>query len=127
MCHICYMNNWTQKLKLYYNKFRGLFPSALPTGMTEFKEWADSLIETYPLPTSDRDSLVFGLAAMIMRLGPLEAYKSKYWFVLSLRAAISKQIAGANFQEIKIRQQKQMAEDAAKQAEAANVTKLTSV
>jgi hypothetical protein len=81
--------------------------------MTEFKEWSDSLIETYPLPTTDKDSLIFGLSAMIMRLGPTEAYKSKYWFVLSLRAAIAKQIAGANFAEVKERQQKLHAEKAA--------------
>lgn len=91
--------------KRYYNKLRGAFPSPLPVGVTEFQSWADTIIDTYTLPTQDRDSVHYALATMILHLGPTVAYKSNWYFVLSIHSACAKQVAGATFQDIKIRQQ----------------------
>lgn len=99
------MNTLLSKIKKSYRFVRGLFPSALPVGMTGFEAWADSIQETYKLPTEDKDTVRFALASMIMHLGPQDATKSKYFFVLSLRAGAAKQIAGAYFYEIKQKQQ----------------------
>ncbi len=79
--------------------------TALPVGMTEFEKWANSIISIYKPPGSD-DSVKFALATMIMHSGPTEAYKSKHYFNLALRASAAKQISGAVFQDIKLRQQK---------------------
>lgn len=83
----------------------GLFPSALPQGVQEFHAWTDSIVSTWDLPTTDRDSLTFMLGSMIMHAGPTEARKPKYFYVLSIRAAAAKQVAGACFHEVKLRQQ----------------------
>jgi len=109
------MNTAFQKLIRVYDQFRGLFPSALPTGLTEFNTWAESIAATYRLPTSNMDSVKFTLATMIMHLGPNAAYRSKYHFVLAIRASAAKQVAGAAFHEIKERDK---AARAAAQAEA---------
>lgn len=84
---------------------RGLLPSRLPLGMTEFEAWVADFEATYDLPTTDKDSIRFALAAMIINLGPTTAYKSKYYFYLSICSGVSKQIAGSVFHEIKTRQQ----------------------
>lgn len=98
------MRAFIYKVKRYFNKARGFFPSALPVGLTEFNEWADSVADTYDLPTQDRDSVHYALATMILHLGPTVAYKSDWYFVLSIRSACAKQVAGATFQDIKARQ-----------------------
>lgn len=92
------------KVKRFFRQLRGLFPEPVPTGMAQFNNWADSLVDTYWLPTADQDSIRFALASMIMHLGPSAAYKSKRYFVVTLRAAAAKQVAGAVFYEIKEKQ-----------------------
>lgn len=82
-------------------QFIGLFPSALPMGITAFDEWANDIINTYDLPTKDIDSIKFTLSTIIMHLGPQTAFKPKYYFVLTLRAGAAKQIAGQVFSDIK--------------------------
>lgn len=93
-----------------YRQLQGIFPSPIPTGMTEFNAWVDSLIAIYTLPTADRDSIVFAVASMIMHLGPTTAYKPKLYFVLALRSGAAKQIAHGAFSEIKMRQQAALAQ-----------------
>lgn len=100
-------------MKRLVNQFLGLFPSRLPSGMAQFDAWVDSIIATYPMPTMDRDSLVNGIAATIMRLGPTEAWKSKVYFALIIQAGASKQIAGAQF--TLLREKQKAAELAAQQ------------
>lgn len=100
------------KLIQIYNILRGFFPSPLPQGIPAFQSWADSIIETYSLPTEHRDSILGALATMIMHCKPTEGYKSKFYFVLCIKAGAAKQVAGAVFQDIKLKQQ------AAAQAEA---------
>ncbi len=108
--------NFLERLKRLARQVAGFFPSRLPNGMAEFDAWVDYLQSTYSLPTSDRDSLVFMLGSMIMHGGPSDAYKSKFHFVVAIRAAAAKQIAGAAFHAVK--EKHKAAELAAKTAEA---------
>lgn len=110
------MKTLIQSLKRLVSKALGVFPTAVPTGTEEFHAWADSIIDTYPLPTADVDSIKYALATMVMHLGPTQAYKSKLYFALALRAGAAKQIAGGVFSEIRERHQKAQAA-AAKAAE----------
>lgn len=102
------MNFTTILVKL--KKFKALRDAKkltpLPTGVSTFNAWADSFYDLYQMPTEDRNSVKFALAAMIMHLGPQDAYKSKHYFYLSLLAGASKQVAGSVFTEIKENQRK---------------------
>lgn len=100
-------------MKRFLNQFLGLFPSRLPVGMGEFDTWIDSIIDTYPMPTANRDSIVNGVAATVMRLGPTTAYKPKVYFALIIQAGAAKQIAGEQFMQLREKQ---------KQAEATALT-----
>lgn len=118
------MSNYFNKVKKFCKFIGGFWPTAVPVGMTAFDDWAQSIMDIYPLPTSDKNSVKYSLATMIMHRGPLTAYWPKFWFFLAFRSAAAKQIAGAVFQEIKLKQQadheaakKAAAEAAAKPAE----------
>ena len=93
-------------MKLFFNKLMSYFPSALPTGVTEFQAWADSIVDLAGLSAS-RDSQHQALANMIMHLPPRKsdqrptAYESKSWFVYALRKGAANQIASFVFQEIR--------------------------
>lgn len=105
-------------VKRTYNQLRGLLPSALPTGVAEFHEWADKIIATYDLPTKDEKSVKFLLAsACINQQNPLVYSRPLFHFVKMVRHAANKQVAGAVFQEIK-----QAQIDADKAAKAAELT-----
>jgi hypothetical protein len=104
------MKRIVNKIQRILSQVVGLLPSRLPVGIAEFDQWSDSIINTYDMPTSDRDGIKFVLATAIMHLGPTAAYKSKFYFVLLIRASAAKQIAGAKFQEIKLAQQARAAE-----------------
>lgn len=113
-----------EKLKKLYRQFRGLFPSKLPIGYTEFDAWAQSIICTYPMPTQHRDSILWSLSNMVMHLGPKDAYKSKFFFFLMLHASATKQIAHGIFSEVKTRQ-KQAEEAKNKQSEVTGTESVT--
>ncbi len=106
------------KITNVFKKIRALFPSKLPVGMTEFEAWSDSIISLYDLATKDANSVKFTLSTIIMHLGPQTAYKSKFFFYLTLQTAAAKQIAGAAFTKIKedekARQLKALQDEAAK-------------
>ena len=106
------------KLKKFIRQQISRLPSALPNGMTEFETWASDIIDTYNFPNND--SVRFTLATMIMHSGPSDAFKSKHSFMLMIRASMAKQIAAAQFQEIKNRQ-KQLEQDALAAAKATEV------
>jgi len=93
--------NLLNKFKKLINKFLGLFPSKTPTGRAEFDVWAQSIIDTYDLPTKDADSIKWALATMIMHTGPTKAYVPKFKFYLMISAGASKQVASVVFREIK--------------------------
>lgn len=102
------------KIKKFVHLFRAMFPSALPNGMSEFDTWANDIIDLYNFPNND--SIRFALASMIMHSGPTDAYKSKFYFSLMIKSSMAKQIAGAQFQEIKNRQKAEQEALAAKAA-----------
>ena len=104
------------KIKRFFKQALGLFPSAIPTGVEAFEAWAQSLEETYDLPTKDKDSIRFVLSTAIMHTPPTAAYKSKFYFVLLIRAAAAKQIAGAVFHDIKTKQKAAQAAEATAKA-----------
>lgn len=110
------MNTVLSKLKLIYKKIRGLLPSPLPQGVTEFEAWCLDIQATYTLPTESKDDIHFCFASAIIRFGETTWSKPKYHFVKALRAGAAKQIAGNAFTEIKIRQK--AAYEAAQKAEA---------
>lgn len=95
------MSNFFQKIKRKFNQLRGLLPSQLPTGATEFEAWVTSIMETYDLPTRSRSDVMFIIATSMMHLGPTVDRKAKYFFVKTLRAGAAKQVAAAAFQEVK--------------------------
>ena len=101
------------KIKRFIRQVRGLFPQSLPTGIDEFNSWATDIAATYQLPTENLDSIRYTLATIIMHLGQTAAYKSKWYFVLTLRSGAAKQIAGGIFYEIKTKQQAAQAAEAA--------------
>lgn len=111
------MINAFTRIRRFLNKLVGFIPGPLPVGMSEFDKFVDSLMSTYALPTTNRDSICFTVATAIMHLGPTVAYKPKMYFVLMIKAGAAKQVGNAAFFRIK---EKQMAEQAAaKQVEAA--------
>lgn len=85
--------------------------------MTEFNEWADSIIELSG-KFADEDSMKFAIATMVMHLGPQRSHVPKNHFVRSLRKTAANQVAGQVFQDIKLKQK--LAEDTAKQQELSN-------
>lgn len=103
-------------IKRYYRQFRGLFPSPLPQGVTEFDAWVADIKATYTLPT-DRDAdIVACFSAVIMRFDQIATNKPKYFFVRALRSGAAKQVASHAFTLMK---QKQAAAQAAEAAAAA--------
>jgi hypothetical protein len=99
------------KLKKAVSRFRALFPSRLPQGVTEFETWSDSIIELYGAPNND--SVKFSIAVMVLHLPSTTAYKSKEFFGRSLYKAMSNQVVSQVIQDLKTKQEQ------AKQAEAA--------
>lgn len=100
------MKALVSKIKRLYKKIRGLFPSALPVGLNEFNRWKDDIASTYSLPTKTESDVSFVLASSLLRLGPQTSYKSKYYFVVTMKAAAAKQIAGHVMYELKSAQEK---------------------
>lgn len=73
---------------------------ALPIGRTQFTEWADRIISGAHVGATN-ESLKFSLAAMLMHLGPTEAYREDAFFILQLRKAAVNQTAHTIMQELK--------------------------
>lgn len=89
-------------------------PTKLPVGLTEFNEWADSIIELSG-NYADIDSMKYAIASNLIHLPHTKSKVPKAYFVNTLRKAAANQVASQVFQDIKLRQ----AEEAAKkQAEA---------
>ena len=88
------------KLKKLFKKVIYAFPSPVPQGGTEFENWAQSIIDVYEPPMEKR-SVRFALCAMLMRLDPTEAYKSKRFFALCLHKGAAAQVAAYKMEEIK--------------------------
>lgn len=93
------MNQILQTLKKSFHIIKGFFPSALPTGLRALDEFSTSIFETYDLP--DLPSYRHAIASMIMHLSPTTAYKPKRFFALSVKKAMSNQIAYEKIQSLK--------------------------
>lgn len=72
----------------------------LPTGMTEWDEWADRIIAGAML-TASPESQKFALANMILHLGPTESHKEDAFFIHTLLKTAANQIADAKRCEIR--------------------------
>lgn len=110
------------KIKKLALRLYAFVPTRLPIGLTEFNEWASSVLSLYDFP--DNDSTRWALASMVIHLGPTDAYKPKRYFGLSIRAGAAKQVAGTVFQELKLKDQaaRAKAEQDKKSAEATATT-----
>lgn len=95
-------------IKRLFTRFLGLFPSAVPVGLTEFHAWSDSIIATAGLDTVPAEDQKFVIASLLLHLGPAEAYKPREYFVRSLRKAAASQIASQVFSDIKRAQEERM-------------------
>lgn len=86
----------------------------LPIGKAQFMEWSDRIISGAHVEAGV-ESLRFSLAAMLMHLGPTEAYKEDAFFILQLRKAGVNQTAHSMMEEIKEEQalKQKLAEDTA--------------
>lgn len=83
-------------------------PTKLPQGLTEFKSWADDILDLYGLPNND--STHFALATTIMHLPADKGYMPKEYFGMTLIKGAATQVAYQVMQDCKERQ----AADAAK-------------
>lgn len=82
---------------------------SLPIGRKEFDSWSDRIIEVASV-TAEKESQKFSLAAMLMHLGPTEAFKEDAFFALSLRKAAVNQTAHSMMEELKEAREKKQAE-----------------
>ena len=105
------ISNLVTKLKRSVRKLRYFFPSPLPLGVTEFNNWAQSIIDTYNLPNND--TVVGALGVMIAQLGPSEASKPKRYFGMCVRKTMANQVGHSRFQEIKAEYNRKLAEEKA--------------
>lgn len=76
----------------------------LPIGRTQFLEWSDRIIAGAMVEATS-ESLRFSLAAMLMHLGPTEAFREDAYFILSLRKAAVNQTAHSMMEELKQEQE----------------------
>jgi len=99
----------TEELAIGDIKDKLLEKQELPIGRTKFMQWSDRIIDN-ALVEADRESLRFSLAAMLMHLGPTEAFREDGFFILQLRKAAVNQTAHAMMTELKENQDKKNSE-----------------
>lgn len=88
------------------------FPSKLPTGMTEFEDFVQSILVAYKLP--DLPSYKNAVATMIMHLSPQQSYAPKAYFAKGIRKSMANQIAYSKIQEYKkLEEEREKAEEKA--------------
>lgn len=105
-----------KQLMKWYKHF---IPQQLPIGMTAFEKWSDEILTNYDFPKND--SMKFTLATMIMHMDQTWSHVPYRTFERRIKKAMANQVAGAVFQEVKLRQQ----EEAEKAKQEANVTEGT--
>lgn len=101
-------------MRLLFKRILSYIPLPVPTGMTAFDKYVSDIVElTGPIATPD--DIEWVVNAEMMRIGPRQSLIAKNYFVSSIRSAAAKQLAGARFQALKLKQQ---AAQAAQLAEA---------
>lgn len=73
---------------------------SLPTGVKEFHEWSDRIIEGAML-TATPESQKFALANILINLGPTIAFETDVYFIHCLRKTAVNQVADAMRTEIR--------------------------
>lgn len=107
------MNTIVLKLKKVLRLLVALIPTPIPVGVSNFESWAEQISEMSGLPKDP--SHIFVLAAMVTNLKKDTSYYiPKLFFVLMLKNAAARQIAGHVMYESK-RKQKE-ADEAIKKA-----------
>lgn len=94
----------------------------LPIGKTQFDEWAGRIIKA-SLVDAKEESLRWTLAAILLSLGPIEAFKPDGYFVLALRKAAVQETAHAMMMEMKQAQAKKIEEQKLAEATATSEMK----
>lgn len=80
-------------MKKFWNYILSYFPTALPTGMTEFEEWQESILSMSKVP--DNDSTRFATAVMVLHLDSTTDRKPKRYFVKALNKSAANELANA--------------------------------
>lgn len=104
-----------KELKKIINKILAYFPTPIPTGMTKFKSWLDSIVELTG-PIADEESLKWVVSNEVMRLSPGRDKVSKMSMVKLLRKYAANQLAAQTVMDLKKAQEdraKQKLEDTA--------------
>lgn len=106
-------------LPKFYNYLKSYLPTKLPTGMTEFNSWMESVLELAG-PIADRESMVWLISHEIMHIKSGTDAVPKRYFVKVLRKFAANQLAAATVndlrakKEVREKEEKQKAEDSAK-------------
>jgi hypothetical protein len=108
------MTNLFNRIKKLFLLLLAYIPTPLPIGMTEHEKWAGSVIALTNLP--DNDSTRFALASTIPHQKAENFLVPKIKMARLLEKSAANQIAGAVMHELKDKQLKRAAEEAAKQA-----------
>jgi hypothetical protein len=77
--------------KRLFGILTGFIPRRLPIGAKELIDFSSNVFSLYGIP--DLPSYRLCIATLIMHLGPQVAFKSPFWFYLSIRSAQSKEVA----------------------------------
>lgn len=94
----------------------------IPTGIKEFHEWSDRIIQGAMLPATP-ESQKFVLANIILNnLSPTTAFESDAYFINMLRKHAANQVADTMRNEIRERVKARLALEQQKQAEATAAT-----
>jgi hypothetical protein len=97
-------------MKRLLRRLLAFIPTRLPMGMTEFDKWSDDILDLYDMPNND--STKFAIATAIMHLGATDAFKAKEYFGRLLIKGAATQIAYAQMQDAKKRQEEKAKEAA---------------
>lgn len=94
------------KIKRNYALLRAFFPTRLPQGMTEFNEFAASIIDLYDFP-KDNDGYIHMIATMIQHFDRTVSAVSKYNFSRLMRKAVANEVTYYVIQDLKLKKKKE--------------------
>ena len=93
------LHSISRRFKALGRLVAALFPTPIPTLPGPMVAWVDDIIELAGFPVNN--SMRQAVLTMIMHLGPTVSFKSRAYFVLSLRKAASNQTAYNFIQSIR--------------------------
>lgn len=85
---------------LFLKRLLSYLPTPIPTGMTKFTKWLDSIVELCG-PIADEESLKWVISNEVMRLPSTRHLKAKNYFVTVLKKFAANQLAAATVNQIK--------------------------